>query len=118
MPIMDLASITYLPDTKSKSKSNFVISFTNDFTLSIEFSDICTVFIDNPPYYGVIYRAILQIIDGKVKVKTYKESKPDSSNLINETAKFLLIVRNTYIGTGGKERLWERKLPCTIWAAK
>ena len=40
IPIIDLASITYLPDTKSKSTSNLVISLTNDFTLSIELSEI------------------------------------------------------------------------------
>ena len=40
-----LASITYLPDTKSKSLSYFVIVLTNDLTLSIEFNEICTVFI-------------------------------------------------------------------------
>ena len=45
IPMMDLASITYLPDTKSKSLSYFVISFTKDFTLSIEFNEICTVYI-------------------------------------------------------------------------
>ena len=39
------ASITYLPDTKSKSLSYFVIVLTNDLTLSIEFNEICTVFI-------------------------------------------------------------------------
>ena len=44
-PIIDFASITYLPDTKSKSQSNFEISFTKDFTLSIEFKQICTDFI-------------------------------------------------------------------------
>ena len=49
IPIIDLASITYLPDTKSKSLSYFVISFTNDFTLSIEFKEICTVFIIKVP---------------------------------------------------------------------
>ena len=45
IPIIDFASITYLPDTKSKSQSNFEISFTKDFTLSIEFKQICTDFI-------------------------------------------------------------------------
>lgn len=45
IPMMDFASITYLPETRSKSLSNFVISFTKDFTLSIEFNEIFTVFI-------------------------------------------------------------------------
>ena len=45
IPMMDFASITYLPDTKSKSLSYFVIVLTNDLTLSIEFNEICTVFI-------------------------------------------------------------------------
>lgn len=49
IPIIDFASITYLPDTRSKSTSNFVISFTKDLTLSIEFNEICTVFIGIPP---------------------------------------------------------------------
>ena len=31
IPIIDFASITYLPDTKSKSQSNLLISLTNDF---------------------------------------------------------------------------------------
>ena len=44
MPMIDFASITYLPDTKSKSQSNLLISFTNAFTLSIEFSEIFAVF--------------------------------------------------------------------------
>ena len=44
--MIDFASITYLPDTKSKSESNFVISLTNAFTLSIEFKHILTVFIN------------------------------------------------------------------------
>ena len=45
IPMMDLASMTYLPETKSKSLLNFEISFTKDFTLSIEFNEIKTVFI-------------------------------------------------------------------------
>ena len=45
MPMIDFASITYLQDTKSKSQSNLLISFTNAFTLSIEFSEIFAVFI-------------------------------------------------------------------------
>ena len=36
--------ITYLPDTRSKSTSNLVRSFTKDFTLSMEFKEIRTVF--------------------------------------------------------------------------
>ena len=45
IPMIDFASITYLPDTRSKSTSNFVISLTKDFTLSIEFNEILTVYI-------------------------------------------------------------------------
>ena len=45
IPMMDFASITYLPETKSKSVLNLVTSFTNAFTLSIEFKEIYTVFI-------------------------------------------------------------------------
>jgi hypothetical protein len=55
IPMIDLASITYLPDTRSKSTSNFVISLTNDFTLSIEFNEICTVFNGLPPTIFFIY---------------------------------------------------------------
>ena len=44
IPIMDFASITYLPDTRSKSTSNFAKSFTKDLTLSMEFNEIRTVF--------------------------------------------------------------------------
>jgi len=40
---MDFASITYLPETRSKSESNLVRSFTKDLTLSIEFKEIFTV---------------------------------------------------------------------------
>ena len=36
IPMMDFASITYLPEIKSKSYSYCVIALTNDFTLSIE----------------------------------------------------------------------------------
>ena len=50
MPIMDLASITYLPETRSKSQSNLVRVFTKDFTLSIEFKDICSVWMVNSSY--------------------------------------------------------------------
>lgn len=45
IPMMDFASMTYLPEIRSKSKSNCVMEFTNDFTLSMEFREICTVFI-------------------------------------------------------------------------
>ena len=51
IPIIDFASMTYLPDTKSKSWSNFVISFTKDFTLSIEFKEIGLYL----PYFFVFY---------------------------------------------------------------
>ena len=44
IPMMDFASMTYLPETRSKSVSNFVRSFTKDFTLSMEFKEILTVF--------------------------------------------------------------------------
>jgi len=42
IPMMDFASMTYLPETRSKS--NLVRSFTKDFTLSMEFKEILTVF--------------------------------------------------------------------------
>ena len=45
MPMMDFASITYLPDTRSKSTSNLDKSFTKDLTLSMEFNEIRTVLI-------------------------------------------------------------------------
>lgn len=48
IPIIDLASITYLPDTRSKSTLNFAKSFTKDLTLSIEFKEIRTVFAEKP----------------------------------------------------------------------
>jgi hypothetical protein len=48
--MIDLASITYLPETKSKSESNLVTSFTKDLTLSIELREIFTVFIVIPPF--------------------------------------------------------------------
>ena len=40
MPMMDLASTTYLPDTRSKSVLNLVRSLTKLFTLSMELRDI------------------------------------------------------------------------------
>ena len=49
IPIIDFASITYLPDTRSKSESNLLISFTNDFTLSIEFKEYLLFSLEKPP---------------------------------------------------------------------
>ena len=40
--MIDFASITYLPEIRSKSQSNLVTSLTNDLTLSIEFREILT----------------------------------------------------------------------------
>ena len=45
IPMIDLASITYLPETRSKSDSYFETVFTNDLTASIEFKLILTDFI-------------------------------------------------------------------------
>ena len=76
MPMIDLASITYLPDTKSKSQSNLLISFTNAFTLSIEFSEILTVFIEitSLEYLLVVFTVfILPACLIKVKVKRDKK---------------------------------------------
>ena len=42
IPMIDLASITYLPEMRSKSKSYWLIVFTKDLTLSIEFKEITT----------------------------------------------------------------------------
>ena len=67
--MMDLASITYLPDTKSKSQSNLLISFTNAFTLSIEFSEIFNVFILRTSLFSVIMPFILPVPPRKVKGK-------------------------------------------------
>ena len=47
MPIMDFASIIYLPEIRSKSQSNLARMFTKDLTLSIESSDILMVLIIN-----------------------------------------------------------------------
>ena len=69
IPMMDLASITYLPDTKSKSQSNLLISFTNAFTLSIEFSEIFNVFILRTSLFSVIMPFILPVPPRKVKGK-------------------------------------------------
>ena len=44
IPMMDFASMTYLPEIISKSYSYCVIALTKDFTLSIELREICTVF--------------------------------------------------------------------------
>ena len=69
IPMIDLASITYLPDTKSKSQSNLLISFTNAFTLSIEFSEIFNVFILRTSLFSVIMPFILPVPPRKVKGK-------------------------------------------------
>lgn len=63
---MDLASMTYLPDTKSKSKSNWAIEFTKDLTLSIELSDINTVFIRKTPHSLIYFTFILTFLINKV----------------------------------------------------
>ena len=47
MPIMDFASIMYLPDIRSKSQSNLARILTKDLTLSIESSDILIVLMIN-----------------------------------------------------------------------
>src|SRR5699024_387424 len=67
IPIMDFASITYLPDTRSKSKSNLESSFTKDFTLSMEFKDICTFFMIVTSLTDFHDMNILPSIPGKVK---------------------------------------------------
>ena len=51
IPMIDLASITYLPETRSKSDSYFVTVLTNDLTASIEFKLILTVFIFRSPFF-------------------------------------------------------------------
>lgn len=52
--MMDFASITYLPDTRSKSVSNLERVFTKDFTLSIELSEIRIVFILNASLWLIL----------------------------------------------------------------
>ena len=42
IPMIDFASMTYLPEIRSKSKLNCVIALTKLFTLSMEFKEICT----------------------------------------------------------------------------
>ena len=51
--MMDFASITYLPDTKSNSASNLAISFTKLLTLSMEFKEILTDFIKDAEYISL-----------------------------------------------------------------
>ena len=53
IPIIDFASMTYLPETRSKSTSNLAKSFTKDLTLSMEFNEILTVFIGSPSLCGM-----------------------------------------------------------------
>jgi hypothetical protein len=74
IPIIDFASITYLPDTKSKSLSNLEISLTKDLTFSMEFNEICTVFIDKPPFVFQLSKLILKVYDIKVKEQTVQNS--------------------------------------------
>ena len=50
IPMIDLASITYLPDTRSKSQSNLLISFTNAFTFLLDLNHFCcTIFVAKHP---------------------------------------------------------------------
>jgi hypothetical protein len=82
IPMMDFASITYLPEIKSKSYSNCEITLTKDFTFPIEFNEICTVFIIENLlcYYLVIM--IVKVFFGKVKyqymTKAIKEKNEKS----------------------------------------
>ncbi len=80
--MMDFASITYLPDTRSKSKSNLEMSLTKDFTLSIELREICTVFhVCNPPCYlvNIIYyphlTALSYRLEGKKSMRKHTKIK-------------------------------------------
>jgi hypothetical protein len=92
--MMDFASMTYLPETRSKSKSYLEISFTNAFTLSMELSEILTVFmitssrkfrlffgraggksVNNSSWQHISAKFILPFWMVKVKVKAYKDSK-------------------------------------------
>ena len=63
-----------LPDTKSKSQSNLLISFTNAFTLSMEFSEILAVFIiiTSLDKFCCFTAFILPVSTQKVKVKRDK----------------------------------------------
>ena len=71
--MMDLASITYLPDTKSKSQSNLLISLTNAFTLSMELSEIFKVFSfdDLSRMYYTLHEAditkFVDLVDARIK---------------------------------------------------
>ena len=68
IPIIDFASITYLPDTRSKSVLKFVTSFTNALTLSIEFKEIFTVFITITSSL-ILFSFILDITGRKVNIQ-------------------------------------------------
>ncbi len=80
IPMIDLASITYLPDTRSKSQSNLLISFTNAFTLSIEFSEIFCCFHCDITSLGllVVCFTVLILPVGRIKVKGEKKRKNGS----------------------------------------
>ena len=77
IPMIDLASITYLPDTRSKSQSNLLISFTNAFTLSIELSENFCCFHCDITSLGllVVCFTVLILPVGRIKVKVKKEQK-------------------------------------------
>ena len=65
IPMIDLASITYLPEMRSKSKSYWLIVFTKDLTLSIEFKEITTFCMSYASFNVLILYAYRNSLHGK-----------------------------------------------------
>ena len=62
IPIIDLAFTTYLPETKSKSYSNFVISLTKDLIFSTVLIETFTDFISNTSYVCCSYLNLVKLV--------------------------------------------------------
>ena len=65
IPMIDLASITYLPEMRSKSKSYWLIVFTKDLTFSIEFKEITTFCMSYASFNVLILYAYRNSLHGK-----------------------------------------------------
>ena len=84
IPLM-VASITYLPETKSKSGSN-LCNIINSFTLSMEFKDILQSSVTTPPLYQY---NIYYILTNQSQYTKHKKSR--KSYMVS---KFITILKN------------------------
>ena len=113
IPIIDLASITYLPETRSKSESNFVTSLTNAFTLSMEFKEILTLFFNEMGTEGKYlkwnYNLVLPLVSFLEKV--YKLFRIKKEPPITKYTLYLMRYSQTLnIGKARKELGYSPKM--------